>query len=235
MQPEPSRPLAGISAIALAIAFNVPFSILAATFDYPDILRRPAGEALSAFAAGGAPLILTWYAFMLTALVMAPVSIAVAVSPARISSNPALAIGGAIAGALAALAQAIGLSRWVFVVPGLARMHESANAEAQSSAVRSFDLINQYGGVAIGENIGQLLTALFVAFVSAAQWREKKALSASLGSLAAIMIALGTGEGVALAIGQNGELFATVTIAGFAGLTLWLVATGIGMIRGRGV
>jgi hypothetical protein len=233
MQPKPSRPIAGVSAIALAIAFNVPFSILAATFDYPDILRRPAGEALAAFAAGGAPLVLTWYAFMLTALAMAPVSIAIAVSPTRIASNPVLAAGGAIAGALAALAQAIGLSRWVFVVPGLARMHESGSAEAQSAAARSFDLLNQYGGVAIGENIGQFLTALFVVFVSSAQLREKKIVSGALGLLAAAMIAAGTGEGVALAIGRSGELFANITIAGFAGLTLWLVTTGIGLIRGR--
>ena len=28
--------------IGFAIAFNVPFSVLASTFDYPDVLRRPA-------------------------------------------------------------------------------------------------------------------------------------------------------------------------------------------------
>ena len=61
----------GIAAIALAVAFNVPFSVLASIFDYPDVLRRPAGEALDMFAAGGPVLIVVWYSFMLTALALA--------------------------------------------------------------------------------------------------------------------------------------------------------------------
>ena len=52
------RTLLGAAALSLAIAFNLPFALLASSFDYPDILRRPAGEVLDAFAAGGAPLIL---------------------------------------------------------------------------------------------------------------------------------------------------------------------------------
>ena len=48
-----------ILAIALAIIFNVPYAILATSYDYPDVLRRPAGEALNLFAAGGGDLILT--------------------------------------------------------------------------------------------------------------------------------------------------------------------------------
>lgn len=228
-----ARPLTGACAIALAIAFNTPFSILAAIYDYPDVLRRPAGEALDLFAAGGATLILTWHAFALTALALAPLAIALSLSPARVASKPALAIGAAIVGCLAALTQAIGLWRWVFVVPGLARVHADAgsSAQARSAAENSFDLINQYGGVAIGEHLGQLLTALFIALLSALQWGEAKRLSAGIGAIAAAAIAVGTGEGIAIALGQSGALFATVTIAGFAGFTLWLIATGIGLIR----
>jgi len=231
---EPSRPVAGLSAIALAVAFNVPFSILAATYDYPDVLRRPAGEALDLFAAGGAPLILTWHAFALTALALAPVAMTIALTRKRVAENPGLAVGAAIAGALAALAQAIGLWRWVFVVPGLARVHADAAAtpDAKLAAERTFDLINQYGGVAIGEHLGQMLTALFVLLLATLQWREAKRISGGIGFVTALAIVVGANEGVALALGQSGETFAMITIAGFMGLTIWLIATGIGLIRG---
>jgi hypothetical protein len=157
------------------------------------------------------------------------------VTSKRVAERPALAIGGAVLGSLAALAQAIGLWRWVFVVPGLAHMHAAAGAspEAQRAAERTFDLINQYGGVAIGEHLGQLLTVLFVLAAATLQWGEAKRVSGGLGFIAALTIALGTGEGVAIAIGQSGALFATATIVGFMGLTLWLIASGVGLIRGE--
>lgn len=228
------RPFTGAAAIAVAIGFNVPFAILGATFEYPDVLRRPAGEVLDLFAQGGAPLILTWHAFALSALALAPLAFALTLTRKRVAEAPGLAIGAVIAGALSALAQAIGLFRWVFVVPGLARAYTDANAteEAKRAAEHTFDLINQYGGVAIGEHLGQLLLALFVVLLSAVQWRERKRISAVLGFVTFGAIVVGTNEGLALALGQSGEAFAMATIGGFLGLTLWLIATGIGTMRG---
>ncbi|MDX2275410.1 MAG: DUF4386 family protein [Hyphomonadaceae bacterium] len=230
-----ARLLTGAATIALALAFNVPYAILAVTYDYPNVLRRPAGEALDMFAAGGPNLILTWHSFALSALLLVPLAIALASTPRAVAERPGLAIGAAIAGCLAGLAQAIGLWRWVFVVPGLARVHSDPNADAaaRSSAEVTFDLINQYGGVAIGEHLGQLLTALFVLLLSALQWTDSRRVSAALGFVTAAAIAIGTNEGVAIALGQSGEVFALATIAGFVGLTVWLIATGIGLIRAQ--
>ena len=50
--------LTGLAAAALAVAFNVPYALLTARFDYPDILRQPAAEVLAAFHAGGPGLVL---------------------------------------------------------------------------------------------------------------------------------------------------------------------------------
>jgi hypothetical protein len=233
MKMSKARPVTGACAIALAIVFNIPFSVLAATYDYPDVLRRPAGEALDPFAAGGASLILTWHAFALSALALAPMAIALSLTPQRVAQKPALSIGAAIMGALAGFAQAVGLWRWVFVIPGLARAHAEGPPEAQAAAERAFATLNQYGGVAIGEHLGQLLTALFVLMLALLQWGEKKRVSASIGFLAALAIAVGTGEGLALALGASGEAFGMATIAGFLGLTLWLIATGIGLFRAQ--
>ena len=40
----------GVLLIVLPIAYNVLFTLLARSFDYPDILRRPTAEVLERFA-----------------------------------------------------------------------------------------------------------------------------------------------------------------------------------------
>jgi hypothetical protein len=45
--------VAGLLLIVVSIAFNVAFALLAARFDYPDILRQPTTEVLVKFQAGG--------------------------------------------------------------------------------------------------------------------------------------------------------------------------------------
>lgn len=223
----------GLSAIALAILFNIPFSVLASTYDYPDILRRSAAEALDRFAAGGPALILIWYGFALAALALAPLAIGLSITRKRIGEHPTLAIGAAIAGALAGVAQAIGLMRWVFVIPALARAHAAPGAtrDARIAAEQAFGLLNAYGGVAIGEHLGQLLTALFVVQLAALQWGERARITASIGFVTVAPMVAGTGEGLALALGTDGSGFAAATIAAFMGPTLWLIATGMGRLR----
>jgi len=242
MQPSPPESraaqhtcnrLIGSGVIAFAILFNVPFSILGAMFDYPDILRQPAGEVLDRFAQGGASLVLTWYSFGLAALALVPVALALSITPSRLARFPALTIGAAIAGALAGVTQAIGLMRWVFAIPAIAAAHADPTATDQQRLIAEaqFSLLNAWGGVAIGEHIGQLLTALFVALLSVVLWREAARSTATLGQATALMIAIGTGEGLALALGCNGEVFSLLTIAGFLGLTAWLILCGIRLIR----
>jgi hypothetical protein len=51
--------------IGLPIAFNIFFFLLARLFDYPSVLRSPAGLILNRFLAGGLRLKLVWYGFRL--------------------------------------------------------------------------------------------------------------------------------------------------------------------------
>jgi hypothetical protein len=118
-----NRLATGVAAIAFAILFNIPFATLASIYEYPDILCRPAGEALDRFAAGGSFLVLTWYGFAPAALALVPLAIALSITPGRIQKQPALAIGAALAGSLAGVTQAIGLLRWVFAIPAIAAVH----------------------------------------------------------------------------------------------------------------
>ncbi len=223
------QPLTGVAAILLAVGFNLPYAALAVIYDYPVVLRRPPGEALERFLAGGPLLVLVWEGFMLAALALVPLATALAVTPRRLTATPALAVGAALSGALAGLAQAIGLSRWVFAVPGLARDH--AEPATRLAAEQAFALLNAWGGVAIGEHLGQLLMSLFVLQIALLQGQEGSRRTAAAGGITAVLIFAGCGEGLAIALGRSGEVFSLATTAGFLMLTIWLIATGLGLMR----
>ena len=109
--------------IALPIAFNAAFAALAAKFDYPDVLRRPTEDILERFRAGGSPLVLLWWGFAMTAVLLAPLT--VLVSGVLDGADPILLTMGTTVGVLAAAVQFLGLIRWPFLVPYLAELWRS--------------------------------------------------------------------------------------------------------------
>lgn len=117
---------ASILLIVLPIAFNAAFAALAKTFDYPDILRKPTGEILERFRAGGTGLVLLWWGFAMTAVLFAP--LAVLVASTLDGADPVLLTTGATLGVLAAAVQFLGLIRWPFLVPYLARVDAEPGA-----------------------------------------------------------------------------------------------------------
>src|SRR4051794_25019276 len=127
---------AGVLLIVVSLAFNAAFALLAARFDYPDILRRPTAEVLSRFEAGGTSLLLLWWAFAMTAVLLAP--LVVLVSAALGDADGTLLAVTTTVGVLAAIVQFLGLIRWPFLVPQLARTAAHPNATpAQQAAVTS--------------------------------------------------------------------------------------------------
>lgn len=232
------RKAIGMAIVTLAIGFNVPFALLAAKFDYPDILRRPVAEILTAFAAGGPELVWIWYSFAISAIAMIPVAIAVGFGNASWQLRPGVAIGGAIVGSLAGMAQAIGLLRWVFAVPALATAYsDAATTEAQRAAIEmGFTLMNLWGGVAIGEHLGQILTILWIGFVAAGQIADARLIdkiAAGFAGLAMVGIAIGLGDGLAVALNAPNDVFSLFTIGGYLAFSVWLIVTGIGFLTGR--
>src|SRR5215218_109946 len=106
--------VAGVLLLALPVVFNLAFGLLAATFDYPDILRRPTHEVLARFREGGTKLLLWWWIFALTAAALAPLAVVVAL--ALDDAADTVRVVGATVGVLAALVQLLGLIRWPFLV-----------------------------------------------------------------------------------------------------------------------
>ncbi len=159
---------AGALLIVLPILFNLCFFLLARRFDYPDILRKPTDYVLSRFQSGGVALKLLWYAFMLTAVLFAPLAVLLGQVLAR--DDLAVVPTATVVGVLAAVAQFLGLARWPFLVPQLARAYaDPASSQATRDATKiAFDSFHRYLGIGIGECLGYLFTGVWTVLVGAA-------------------------------------------------------------------
>jgi hypothetical protein len=113
-------------------------------------------------------------------------------------------------------------------------LEPAASADARLFAGRSLDMPGQTMSVGVGEHIGQLLTALFITMAASLQWSERQRVGAGIGFAAAATMTTGTGEGLVLSLGGGGEAFAMATIAGFPGITAWLIASGTAPVRRAG-
>src|SRR5918992_164771 len=224
--------VAGLLLLALPVAFNVAFGVLAATFDYPDILRRPTPEVLTRFREGGTRLLLWCWIFALTAAALAP--LAVLVARALDDANETLLILGAAIGALAALVQLLGLIRWPFLVPYLARVDAEPDAgPARREAVDVvFQSFNRYLGVAVGEHLGYLLTGTWTVLVGVAftQTTVAPGWLGIPGMVIGAVLALGSLEFVGPAERDGWKLAATLTPITYIAWSLWLVAGGLTLL-----
>lgn len=211
---------------------NIPYTLLIMNFNYPDILREPAGEILTRFQAGGEGLIYTWLAF---AWVGIPLLFGIVMLQKILQreDTPYLRIA-TVAGIVGGVTQMVGLLRWTFVVPVLAATYTdpAASVATRDSAIVIFKTIHQYGGVVLGEHIGQSFTIIWMLLVSLSMFKSAmfKPWLAWFGILASIVYLLAQTELLATVI--NG--FPVVPEAGLIGSTLWLVwmlVMGIVLVR----
>ena len=120
-----------IALIVIPVMFNWMFAALAKQFEYPQILRQPTTDVLAKFRAGGSKLVLTWWLFAMSALAFGLIAVLL---PIQLGVDAALTALVATLGLLASLTQFLGLVRWPFMVPHLAREAEQAN-EAKLTAI----------------------------------------------------------------------------------------------------
>ena len=224
--------LTGVLLIALPVAYNALFTLLARSFDYPDILRRPTKEVLERFTAGGSKLILTWWGFAMSAVLLAPT--AVLVSATFDDADPTLLLVTTAIGLLAALVQFLGLIRWPFAVPHLAReMADPASSASKREAVDViFQTLNRYLGVAVGEHLGYLLTGVWTGLVGATilQSEVLHPVFGVIGLLLAPLFLLGSMEFLGSNEPEGWKLAGTVVPVAYIGWSLWLLAMGIALL-----
>lgn len=209
----------GLLLVFGAIAVFVPYTILTVIFDYPDILRQDAGVVLTRFHAGGSQMIWVWWAFAVSGL---PLLVAYILLGQYLESKWRWAKVATTLGIISGIAQIVGLLRWTFVVPVLANSFVNADNEATKETVKVvFQAVHQFGGVLLGEHIGQLFTIAWTVMMSAA-FSKLKLMPKWVNWLGYI-------SGAIYLLAQA-ELFATVMpgfpvwdLAGLIGSTLWLV------------
>jgi Domain of unknown function (DUF4386) len=224
--------LTGVLLLILPVAYNGLYTLLARSFDYPDILRQPTSQILDQFAAGGSRLVLTWWGFAMSAVLLAPA--AVLLSATLADANPTiLALASAI-GLLAALVQFLGLIRWPFAVPHLARTaaDPTATAATRDAVEVTFQTLNRYLGVAVGEHLGYLFTGLWTALAGIAliQSNVLHPLFGIVGLLLAPLFVLGSLEFVGPFEPRGWKLAGTLVPFAYIGWSIWLLALGVGLL-----
>jgi hypothetical protein len=220
--------------IVVPVAFNLAFLELGRAFDYPNILRKEPDEILRRFAAGGPGLILRWEALLVSAVAMLPLVALVAVT---LAASPALSVLSVVVGVAAALVQTLGLVRWPFAVPELARRYLAAPDGPDGDATRQtvevvFATIHRLLGVGIGEHLGYLLTGLWTLLVAASVITTAM-LPGWLGIVGipiGIALLIGTLEFVGPNERDGWPLAGTIVPIAYIALSLWLIALGVGFL-----
>lgn len=221
---------AGILLIMGAVLLLVPYTMLTMIFEYPGILRQDTSVILTRFHQGGGRLIATWFAFAVTGLPLIPAYILIG---QMLEKKTALVRTATTVGVIGLIVQMIGLLRWTFVVPMLADTYvTSADPATREATIVSFKVIHQFGGVILGEHLGQLFTIAWTVLLSVSLNRLRifPKWVHVFGVISACIYLL-----------AQAELFATVIpdfpvweMAGFTGSTLWLIwliVIGIHFIR----
>ena len=217
--------------IAVPIAFNVAFFELGRAFEYPNILRKEPDAILRRFAAGGSGLILRWEALLVSALLMLPLAALLAVV---LAASPGLTVLSIVVGAAAALVQGLGLVRWPFAVPELARRYLAAPAGPDGDAARRtvevvFATLHRLLGVGIGEHLGYLFTGLWTLLV-AGSILSTAVLPGWLGIVGlpiGVALLFGTLEFVGPNERDGWPLAGTIVPIAYIAWSLWLIALGV--------
>jgi hypothetical protein len=222
----------GLLLLVGAIGVFIPYSILTATFEYPDILRQNTGTILEKLHEGGASLIFTWWAFAILGL---PLIVAYVLIGQLLENRIGFIKWVTTIGVISGIVQVIGLLRWVFVVPVLANAYvDTVDPSTRAAAIVSFQAVHQFGGVLLGEHLGQLFTIVWTIMISVAfiKLRLVPGWVSWMGIISSIIYFFAQAELFATVIPG----FPTWEMAGFIGSTLWLIwllIVGIIFLRGR--
>jgi hypothetical protein len=227
---------AGLSLIVVPIAFNVAFFALGRAFDYPEILRREPEEILRRFADGGTGLLLRWHLLFISALAMAPLAVLLGVT---LDAGPTLSTLSIAIGVIAALVQGLGLGRWLFAVPELARRYAAAGETREAAGTRqtiafAFAVLHRYLGVGVGEHLGYLTTGLWTILVagSIATGSELPAWTAIAGAIIGVALLIGALEFVGPNERDGWPLAGTIVPIAYIAWSVWLIVLGVLLLIG---
>lgn len=227
---RPALVKAGVALATVAVLANVPYSALIALFDYDDVLRRPAGEVLELFHAGGSILVLAWWTFALSAIGFAVA--AMLLGEALKEDKARLATGFTLFGVLSGVFQAAALLRWTFAIPAVATAYvQGAEGSAErAAAVASYEALNTFAGVGMGEHLGQVLLMVWTLGAGRALMRMGGAMKwiGAAGLVTLPLWAVGQTELLSLSMPELPVI--ELLPYAFMGWELWLLVVGVALI-----
>lgn len=224
--------LTGLLALVEVGAVLFAVIVLGKYFNFPDVLRQPAAYGLTLFRQHQAQIVPAYYVFMVSGLLFIPLSYAFsAVFKTTASSEWRQALIGT--GLATAIFQAIGFSRWVFVIPFLADQYERQPAQRSTLALL-YETLNRYAGMTIGEHLG---------FLAMGSWTIVLAvLLGQAGFLNRWLAGFGIPIGVGLLVsvlehggGPSASVYATINFAVNTGWSLWMLFLGVWLLLNRSV
>jgi hypothetical protein len=137
-------------------------------------------------------------------------------------------------GVLAAVVQFLGLARWPFLVPALARTYEDPNATAAAREATAlvFDSFHRYLGIAVGECLGYLFTGVWTLLVASAMLQSSSFDDwlAWPGITVGALLVVGSLEFVGRFEEHGWKLAETIVPIAYTAWSLSLVAAGVALL-----
>ena len=161
--------LTGLLLIVEAVILAGSALVLGAIFDFPDILREPAGVVLERFNENPGSIRTTYYVFLLSSLLLIPIALLLHDLLGRGRAPVLLNIATAF-GVLTGLTQLLGFIRWPIMMPYLANTwaDPQSSQATRDAVVVTYETFNRYAGMAIGEHLGWVFTGLWLILLSVA-------------------------------------------------------------------
>jgi uncharacterized protein DUF4386 len=216
----------GWALIVAAILFIAVFSYLAATFDYPDILDRPAAEVLPRLIALGAIGRAVWLLYALIPLLLVPAGVGVVIA-LRDAAPGAARAAGAFA-MISGFSMMLGLLRWPSIQWVIGRAYATAAAGERATLDVVFAGLNAYLGTLVGECVGELALNLFFLLTACAMLQSTR-YPRWIG-IAGVVVSV---IGFVSMLRNATSVVAPVADANNIVLPLWLVSLGVALARER--
>lgn len=212
-----------LAAAALIIQFLLilaTFGILSSAINWPASLDDPAAVALPRLITEAAPVMTGYGAYLIAALLLVPATVGLI---GRLGlSGPIAGLAIALA-TLSAIAKAIGISRWLFAMPGLAEAYVAPGAD-QATVALVYETLNAYAG-GIGEVLGVgLVSGIWTLLFGMVLLRSPGVIAKGLG---VFLLIAGLSLFVTIPASFGVEVGPVLTISGFGwqfsllGLGLW--------------
>jgi hypothetical protein len=204
------------------------FFVLSSSINWPASLDEPASVNLPLVTQERGAVVVGYGAYLAYSLLILPLSVLLYFALKERGASPLLAVAAAV-GAISALARALGIGRWLFLMPSLAEIYEdpSSSPAAREAVEVAYVAFNEYAG-GVGELLGVTLTgALWVGLTSAALLRSGRfpRWLGLLGLLAAAFLLPGLLSVAGLDVGS---LFAFI---GGNVLLVWMLALAVILFR----